>query len=565
MKRVIELRKYLTRLFLFLLLLQLGILGGFEIYHVSNTRRSQREALHQILLLYKNNIENVLTRADQALGDILSERALLQVFWNESELQRWHASRELLEVMEDKLEQGEQADAYVIANDVYQSFIMKRSSRIGYGELEGLKEFFFRRFDQPGGDSGWLCASLSQDAYLIHYYRYNHVMIGAVISMETLRQMDGSGNSVFEFTLYDRDNQIAYSSLAGEYGEAASAGDRLAIRDQVPVYRDNYVLEGVDRSAGMRGMETGLPFLLVMTVFALIMISIMATVIFHQFVKSEISEPLGELVQVTEAVKNGEWDKKAELHCKNKEFLELQDAYNRMLETIVQLKVEKYERIIRLKDSELKYRHMQLKPHFFLNVLSTVNSLTYQHRDEEIRRFIQALSGNIRYMFRTGLHTVRLCEEMKALDNYLEIQKLLYHDCFYFYIDVEAGAEDWPVPQMIIHTFAENVFKHVIALGTFTTVFLQCRRTEWKGETMLRIVMENDGKCLPAEVISRTMETEAGEELDSGHGVGLSNIRKVLMYMYDRTDLMILENEGSDRARITVYVPAAVSGREDFA
>ena len=84
-----------------------------------------------------------------------------------------------------------------------------------------------------------------------------------------------------------------------------------------------------------------------------------------------------------------------------------------MVQTILEMRVEKYEQELRMKDVQLKYIHMQLKPHYFLNALSTINSMVYQHEEENVHTFIQAFSQNIRYMFRTGLHTVPLQDEIK--------------------------------------------------------------------------------------------------------------------------------------------------------
>ena len=45
-----------------------------------------------------------------------------------------------------------------------------------------------------------------------------------------------------------------------------------------------------------------------------------------------------------------------------------------------------------MKDVQLKYIHMQLKPHWLLNALSTINSMVYQHEEEDVHTFIQAFS-----------------------------------------------------------------------------------------------------------------------------------------------------------------------------
>ncbi len=115
---------------------------------------------------------------------------------------------------------------------------------------------------------------------------------------------------------------------------------------------------------------------------------------------------------------------------------EVKQAYNDMVQTILEMRVEKYEQELRMKDVQLKYIHMQLKPHYFLNALSTINSMVYQHEEENVHTFIQAFSQNIRYMFRTGLHTVPLQDEIKNASGYLEMQRLMYRDCFYVYMDI---------------------------------------------------------------------------------------------------------------------------------
>lgn len=96
---------------------------------------------------------------------------------------------------------------------------------------------------------------------------------------------------------------------------------------------------------------------------------------------------------------------------------EVKQAYNDMVQTILEMRVQKYEQELRMKDVQLKYIHMQLKPHYFLNALSTINSMVYQHEEENVHTFIQAFSQNIRYMFRTGLHTVPLQDEIKNAED----------------------------------------------------------------------------------------------------------------------------------------------------
>ena len=62
---------------------------------------------------------------------------------------------------------------------------------------------------------------------------------------------------------------------------------------------------------------------------------------------------------------------------------------------------------------ELRSIKLQIRPHFFLNALTTISSLSRQKKFSEINNYITSLSKNIRYMFRAGFHTVSVKEEVK--------------------------------------------------------------------------------------------------------------------------------------------------------
>lgn len=92
---------------------------------------------------------------------------------------------------------------------------------------------------------------------------------------------------------------------------------------------------------------------------------------------------------------------------------------------------------------------LQIRPHFFLNAMTTISSLSQREKNREIQRYIDALSKNIRYMFQSGLHTVTLGEEIRHIENYFEMQELNYPDCVFYYIDIPKELEMWKIPQML--------------------------------------------------------------------------------------------------------------------
>ena len=235
-----------------------------------------------------------------------------------------------------------------------------------------------------------------------------------------------------------------------------------------------------------------------------------------------------------------------------------------MVQTILKMRVEQYEHELAMKDVQLKYMHMQLKPHYFLNALSTINSMAYQKEEENIHTFIQAFSQNIRYMFRTGLHTVPLIDEIKNAEGYVEMQQLMYRDCFYVYMNIPEELQQYPVPQMILHTFLENVFKHVISIDSFTTVLIQALiEEEPEKEERLKIEIHTSQKHFSEETMAMINGEENSPERKDGTGIGIRNVKEVLRIMYQQEHLLHLENLEPDGTKITIWIPKKAQHTDD--
>lgn len=71
------------------------------------------------------------------------------------------------------------------------------------------------------------------------------------------------------------------------------------------------------------------------------------------------------------------------------EFIVLKDAFNRLMDEIMKLKIQSYEKQINLQETELKCIKLQIRPHFFLNAMTTISSLSQQGKNKEIEAIIQ--------------------------------------------------------------------------------------------------------------------------------------------------------------------------------
>ena len=58
-----------------------------------------------------------------------------------------------------------------------------------------------------------------------------------------------------------------------------------------------------------------------------------------------------------------------------------------MADQIQNLRIESYDRLLKIRENQLQMVRAQIKPHFFLNAITTVYNMTYQNRPEDTRRF----------------------------------------------------------------------------------------------------------------------------------------------------------------------------------
>lgn len=181
--------------------------------------------------------------------------------------------------------------------------------------------------------------------------------------------------------------------------------------------------------------------------------------------RKQIIQPMQGMIQDMERIRGGDYELRVEERGDNQEFSLLSRTFNQMMDEIVNLKIRFYEKQLALSDAEQKYIRLQIRPHFFLNAMTTIAGLSAKKKNAEIEKYINALSKNIRYMFSSGLHTVSVKEELHHVENYFEMQEMRYAGCIFYFIEMPEELEDWQIPQMLIHTLIENEYKYGISQG----------------------------------------------------------------------------------------------------
>lgn len=109
-------------------------------------------------------------------------------------------------------------------------------------------------------------------------------------------------------------------------------------------------------------------------------------------------------------------------------------------------------------EAQLQMLRYQINPHFLFNALNTIRSMVEEDKDVA-RKMITELSNFFRYSLSHNRTTETLENEVNAIKNYLEIQKIRFEDKLIIDYDMEEVVYSMKIPFFIILPLVENAIK----------------------------------------------------------------------------------------------------------
>lgn len=179
-------------------------------------------------------------------------------------------------------------------------------------------------------------------------------------------------------------------------------------------------------------------------------------------------------------------------------------------------------------NTELKFLKAQLNPHFLFNTLNNLYSYVVT-KSPKAPDMILRLSGILDYvLYRSQQKSVPLKEELKAIENFMELEKIRYGDRLKVSYK-NTGNFSFPISPLLLLSMVENAFKHG-ASGDIETP-----------EIKIDIeATEDELKC----VVWNTKSQLQGE-LNDGYkkGIGLSNIKQQLSLTYPNNHQLTIDDQ----------------------
>ena len=194
----------------------------------------------------------------------------------------------------------------------------------------------------------------------------------------------------------------------------------------------------------------------------------------------------------------------------------------RLFSTQLELAEIEYHKKLRQK-AELKALQSQINPHFLFNSLNTIIAAC-RDKPKRARELLISLST---YFRNTLAHTdsfIRLDEELKMIEAYLDLEKARFEEKLKVIMEVPDEVRNFLVPPFILQPLVENAVKHgVLPMENGGVVSI----IAWKGEAEIQICIEDTGVGIRAETIRRLNADQMPEKC-----VGLINVQKRLKKLY---------------------------------
>ncbi|MEZ8943123.1 MULTISPECIES: sensor histidine kinase [unclassified Vibrio] len=178
--------------------------------------------------------------------------------------------------------------------------------------------------------------------------------------------------------------------------------------------------------------------------------------------------------------------------------------------------------------SQLKQLQSQIEPHFLFNTLATINVLI-ESDSAKAKLMLEKLTDLLRVTLKNSrTEQSTIAQEVDLLDAYLNIQKIRLGERLTFSIEIHEISDLQVIPPFLIQPLVENALTHGIepkAAG---------------GQVNIRITQQAQQLKIEVADNGAGLKTPSA---NTGHGVGLSNIRQRIETLYgDKASLTITEH-----------------------
>lgn len=194
-------------------------------------------------------------------------------------------------------------------------------------------------------------------------------------------------------------------------------------------------------------------------------------------------------------------------------------------------------------EAQLSALRAQVNPHFLFNALTTIGYLIQTAPDKAFDTLMR-LTRLLRSVLKSTGEFSTLGEEIRLIENYLDIEKARFEERLAVRIDVPRELESVRIPALVLQPLVENAIKHGVSENkNGGEVAITAEMTSAEGDRELRLLVTDTGPG------------RRGAASKHSNGVGLKNIRERLRSHYGPRAGLRVESDAQEGTRAEIVLP----------
>ncbi|MDO7907599.1 histidine kinase [Paenibacillus sp. JX-17] len=194
----------------------------------------------------------------------------------------------------------------------------------------------------------------------------------------------------------------------------------------------------------------------------------------------------------------------------------------------------------------------QINPHFLHNTLNTVQWLARMNGQKEIDRLVTLLVKVLHYNLGKQSIIVTVGEEIEALRNYMELQRIRYDHEFEFDVEFSDDVLDAAIPRFLLQPLVENAIYHGSSESTGRVGITISSSPDHKDIIVLEV--RDNGAGIEPQAAARLLEDDPLSER-RGLGIGLSYVNRLLLRFYGNAAKLDIESSPGAGTRVVIQIP----------
>ncbi|WP_411167978.1 sensor histidine kinase [Clostridium sp. MB05] len=296
------------------------------------------------------------------------------------------------------------------------------------------------------------------------------------------------------------------------------------------------------------------------TLLLIFFIIILLYLIYCKIFFTEIINPIKSLMKKMDNVQNGKLDEINNIESNIYEIKELNINYNKMINNIKELMIERDLKEKERSKQEIKVLQAQINPHFIYNTLNVIKLMATISKIDNIRSVTDSFMKLLALTFKSDSSFITIREELQYITSYSEIMRVRFGDNFNLIMDFDEGLQDLYIIKLVLQPIVENSIVHGLnELEGSKDIIIK----GYLKEDKLIIEVIDNGVGMYEEDITKVFENH-NKSKTSLNGIGIKNTEKRIKLNCGDEYGIKIDSKKNKFTRVTLILPTIKERGNDY-